>query len=195
MMDVGAGIPFDIDIEAKIEWRTFVTKMGDVAAQGFLTAFGGDGISGGISALFDALGSVKTDMSAGRRGWELFCLSFAWTFDSLRQDFCDKETARTAAKEALELARTRLTQAQYLITTDFLDYPSSLPLYREIRDAFVARRAEFRPHGTESAESLTARFDSAFNRAIHAVWSKQPDRFAALAEALHAPGLGARTFE
>ncbi|KAF0223423.1 MAG: hypothetical protein FD176_1885 [Rhodospirillaceae bacterium] len=190
------GIPFDIDIKHATDWRTFAGKMGDVAAQGFLTALGGDGISGGISALFDALAAIgKTEKSPGRQGWELFCLSFAWAFDSLRQDFCKPDVAKQAAKAALEQARTRLTEAQYEITTDFLNYPSSLPLYREIRDAFVDRRAEFRPQGTESAESLKARFDSAFNRAIHAVWSQQPDRFAALAQALHAPGLEASASE
>lgn len=190
------GISFDIDIKHATDWRSFVAKMGDVAAQGFLTALGGDGISGGISALFDALAAIgKTEKSPGRQGWELFCLSFAWAFDSLRQDFCEPDLARQAAKAALERARTRLTEAQYEITTDFLNYPSSLPLYREIRDAFVDRRAEFRPQGTESADSLKARFDSAFNRAIHAVWSQQPDRFAALAQALHAPGLEASASE
>lgn len=190
------GIPFDIDIKHATDWRSFVAKMGDVAAQGFLTALGGDGISGGISALFDALAAIgKTEKSPGRQGWELFCLSFAWAFDSLRQDFCEPDVARQAAKAALEQARTRLTEAQYEITPDFLNYPSSLPLYREIRDAFVDRRAEFRPQGTESADSLKARFDSAFNRAIHAVWSQQPDRFAALAQALHAPGSSASAFE
>jgi NACHT domain/Pentapeptide repeats (8 copies) len=194
-VQTGTGIAFTLDVDLKVDWRNFTTNMGVVAAQGFALAFGIDGFSNGISALIGALSSVKTDLSPRRCGWELFCLSFAWSFDSLREDLADGEDAKRAALEALASAKDKIGKDTSIIPVSFLEHPTTLPLYQACREVFVERRTAFRPTGAETAESLRARFDSAFNRAIFEVWSKRPERFTPLAQALNSPGATANAFE
>jgi hypothetical protein len=38
------------EVKLKVRWKELSSKLGEVVAQGFLTALGGDGISEGISA-------------------------------------------------------------------------------------------------------------------------------------------------
>ncbi|WP_173977250.1 NACHT domain-containing NTPase [Magnetospirillum sp. LM-5] len=124
----------------------------------------------------------------------MFCLSFAWAFDSLRADLGDPQVAKDAAKKALAVARQAVEKNAF-IPTGFLRQPTTLPIYAVVRDAFVSQRASFRPHGGEEAAVLKARLDSAFTRAVFEVWSKDTGRFAPLETALKAPGASANAFE
>jgi len=55
------------EVKLKVRWRELSSKLGEVVAQGFLTALGGDGISAGISALMGATNSIKIDAEPGEK--------------------------------------------------------------------------------------------------------------------------------
>ena len=72
------------EIKLKVGWKELSSKLGEVVAQGFLTAFGGDELSAGISALMGAVSSVKIDAEPGEKAWSLGVLCFAWALDELK---------------------------------------------------------------------------------------------------------------
>ncbi|MET3713027.1 hypothetical protein ABIC65_003746 [Sphingomonas trueperi] len=184
------------DVKMKIDWRSLSTNIADAAAQGFWTTFGGDGVSSGITALINALGSIKLDDDPGEKAWKLFLLSFAWTVDEVRSESkFDAESLRLVVREIIDEAKERVDDGYEQIPATFLSRPTTLPLYRHLRDKFVARRAEFRSAGTETASELSARFDSAFSRAISEIWLRKADGFKSLMQLLEVPGANAANFE
>ncbi|WP_081504222.1 pentapeptide repeat-containing protein [Sphingomonas sp. PAMC 26621] len=189
-------VPLKRSLSVKVDWASFATNLADVAAQGFITAFGIDGISGGISALINVLGSVKSEDDAGENAWRLFWLSFAWSLDELRSTSAiDDERLRRVVKDSLDAARVRTDAGSEDVPVSFLTRPTSLPIYKIVRDEFVARRSEFRLTPNETAPELSARFDSAFSRAVSEIWIKKPDSFKALASLIQIPGDQAAAFE
>jgi hypothetical protein len=175
-------------LSLKVDWPNLITNLTNAAAQGFLTAFGGDGISNGIAALVNATGTIGIENDPGEDAWRLFWLSFAWTLDELRSTHkFDDARLRIVVHDALEAARKRTDARQEIVPLKFLTRPVTLPLYCVVRDEFVERRAEFRLTGMERAEELSARFDSAFSRAVSEIWLQRRSAFKSLAELIEVP--------
>jgi hypothetical protein len=193
-MSSDPGITISSDVRITFDWPRFIEKMTEVFAQGFATAFG---ISHGISALISAIGSLRVDAPPGARAWEVFCLSLAWAFDNLcANTSADELDANKAAIiAALRAAQSKVDAGTYVMSQSFLTTPSSLPLYKLVRDELVDQRTAFREGQRESAEIVASRFDSAFNRAVFEVWSRNAEKFQPVAIALNAPGASASAFE
>ena len=191
------GIDIIPDVSLEVNWATFTTGLGTVAAQGFATAFGvTDGGSNAISALVAAAGAIKPNIPVGARAWELFCLSFAWAFDELRAiGDLDPENARGAAREAMNAAKVAVQSITQVMPSSFLQRPTTLPLYQVVRDAFIRRKSSFRVDTSEEDTVLASRLDSAFTRAVFEVWSRNPDTFQPISVALSAPAQSATSFD
>lgn len=183
------GIELTRDVKLKAEWPKFLANMVKVAANGFAAAYGAvDKAAEAGANLIEAAGAIKVDTPPGQRGWSLFCLGFAWSFDELRAlDQVDGVGMEAAVREALEKARVLVDQGDQIIPVSFLDHPTTLPLYKIVRDTFISRKGMFRPAGGEADEVLRARFDAAFDRAVFLLWSQAPELYQPLATALSIP--------
>jgi uncharacterized protein YjbI with pentapeptide repeats len=169
------------EVKLKVRWRELSSKLAEVVAQGFLTALGGDGVSAGISALMGATSSIKIDAEPGEKAWSLGVLCFAWALDELKTlPETDDSALRKALDDALAEAKTQVDDGQEYVPITFLERPTTLPLYRALRDAIVARKDTFRFGIRESDDSLRARFDSAYDRAMFEVYSRRPDVYQSL---------------
>nr|WP_041368119.1 pentapeptide repeat-containing protein [Methylocella silvestris] len=190
------GILLVRDSTLKAEWPKFVANIVKVVGSGFAIFHGHlDHIPEGISSLVEAAGAISIDAPPGERGWLLFALGFAWAFDELRaRGQLDDIGVETAVRDALAEAKERVDQGEQIIPTSFLDQPTTLPLYRLVRDSFVERKGAFRAAGGEKDDILRARFDAAFDRAIFLLWSQSPEQYQPLAAALNAPGAAAHAF-
>src|SRR5260370_35562048 len=71
------------EVKLKVRWKELSSKLGEVVAQGFLTALGGDGVRAGISALMGAMSNIKEDAEPGKKAWSLGGLCFALALDEL----------------------------------------------------------------------------------------------------------------
>jgi hypothetical protein len=169
------------EVKLKVRWKELSSKLGEVVAQGFLTALGGDGISAGISALMGAMSNIKVDAEPGEKAWSLGVLCFAWALDELKTlPGTDVSTLRQALDDALAEAKTQVDDGQEYVPITFLERPTTLPLYRALRDAIVARKNTFRFGISESDDALRARFDSAYDHAMFEVYSRRPDVYQSL---------------
>lgn len=184
-------------LKLSVDWRALITNFSDALVQGFATAHGiTDGVSSAISALINVAGSVKIADDPEQKAWQLFWLSFGWTLDELRSEGGFKDDGlRGVVKDALEDARKKADDSSLVIPVSFLSRPTTLPLYKVVRDEFVLRSSEFRSSGEESVERLSARFDSAFNRAVFEIWARRAETFQSLFLALAAPGVESNTLE
>ena len=192
------GVELATEVSLKVDWGALVTNLVTVAAQGFATYAGvTDGTSNAISALVSAAGSIRPDTSISQRAWALFCLSFAWAFDELRElDELDSGTDLVVSvRNALQTAKEIVKNRNEVVPLSFLTRPTSLPLYLTIRDEFIRQKGSFRPSEREPDSVLRARFDAAFNRAVYEVWSRNPEIFQPIEMALNAPAALASAFE
>jgi uncharacterized protein YjbI with pentapeptide repeats len=191
------GVEITPEVSLKVDWSSLVSNLVTVAAQGFATCYGiTDGTSNAISALAAAAASVKSDTPVGQRAWSLFCLSFAWAFDELRElgILADSDSV-SSVRKALAEAKNIINDSPQLVPISFLRTPTSLPLYTIIRDQFIKFKSSYRPHGGEPDSVLQARFDAAFSRAVYEIWSRNPEIFQPIEAALSAPGALASAFE
>jgi hypothetical protein len=176
------------EVKLKVGWKELATKLGEVLPQGFLTALGGDGISGGISALMGAISAVKVDAEPGEKAWSLAVLCFAWALDELKSlPGIDAATLRNALDDALQEAKEKVDARTECVPVTFLERPTTLPLYQFLRYAIVARKATFRSGVHESDDALKARFDSAYDRAMFEVFARRSDLYQSLAVILDSP--------
>lgn len=190
-----AGIPITREVEIAVDWRELGTKLTEVLTQGFLTALGGDGVSGGISALIGAAGSIKADAEPGQKIWSLVLLCFAWTLDDLKSDgLTDIPGLRLALRDALDDARKSVDLGNQTCPTTFLERPTTLPLYKLLRDSVIAKKVQFRLRALDSDAALTARFDAAFNRSVFEILLKRADLYQSIAHIFSLPGIGASDF-
>jgi hypothetical protein len=178
------------DVKLSVDWKQLGLKMTEVLAQGFLTAFGGDGISGGITALVDAMGTIKADDDPSQKAWSLTMLCFGWALDELTATAASKDDH--VGKEVNSLireAKKRIAASEGDIPVTFLHRPTTLPLYQALRDEYISRKNIFRRGVHETDEVLRARFDSAFNRAMFEVLARKGDTFQSVITALTSPGV------
>jgi hypothetical protein len=132
------------EVKLKVRWKELSSKLGEVVAQGFLTALGGDGISAGISALMGATSSIKIDADPGEKAWSLGVLCFAWALDELKTlPGTDVTALQKALDDALAEAKAQVDDGQEYVPVTFLERPTTLPLYRALRDAIVCERIHF----------------------------------------------------
>ena len=132
------------ELKLTVRWKELSLKLGEVVAQGFLTALGGDGIGAGVSALMGAMSNIKVDAEPGEKAWSLGVLCFAWALDELKTlPGTDVSTLRTSLDDALAEAKTQVDDGEEYVPITFLKHPTTLPLYRALRDAIVARKKTF----------------------------------------------------
>jgi len=157
---------------------------------------GVDGVSGGVSALVSALGSIKPDADPGQKIWSVTLLCFAWTLDELKADGkTDVEGLRKALHDALAQARARVDSGLEVCPATFLERPVTLPLYRFLRDIVVGHKEKFRAAVQESDNVLRARFDSAFSRSMFEILSKRTDLYQSISSVFSVGGAQASDFE
>ncbi len=189
-------VPITRDVSLKIDWKEFSKNLLDAGAQGLLTFVGVDGVSGGISALVAALGSIKPEAEPGQKIWSLALLCFAWTLDELKADGkTEVQGLRLALQEAIAEARNRIDRGLEVCPATFLERPVTLPLYRFLRDNVVSKKHLFRAAIKETDEVLRARFDSAFNRSMFEILSKRPELYNSIASIFNLGGIYASDFE
>lgn len=185
------GLRLGGEVSLKIDWQELAAVLGKVA-----THFFSGNIPETVASAFEAIKAIKKDVEPGHRAWQLFALSFAQAFGDLRVVADDDgEAAKQAVQEAIAAAKAKIKGEEHVLPIGFLDQPTAFPLYKIIRDEFVKRRHAYRGGDGDGAKGLAARFDSAFNRAVFTVWSKDPERFRPILDALTAPGAHAHDFE
>ena len=132
-----------------------------------------------------AISSVRMDAEPGEKAWSLAILCFAWALDGLKTlPGTDVPALRKALEDALSEAKGHVDEGEEYVPTTFLERPTTLPLYRSLRDAIVARKHTFRFGIYESDDALRARFDSAYDRAIFEVFSRRADVYQSLVSVL-----------
>lgn len=123
------------EVKLAVRWKELSLKLGEVVAQGFLTALGGDGVSAGISALMGAVSGIKVDAEPGEKAWSLGVLCFAWALDELKTlPGIDVSALRKVLDDALAEAKAQVDDGQEYVPVTFLKRPTTLPLYRALRD-------------------------------------------------------------
>jgi hypothetical protein len=176
------------DVKLAIHWKELTSKLSEVIAQGFLTAMGGDGISGGISALIGSASSIKIEAPPGEKAWSLSVLCFAWALDELKTlPGIDPAELRAVMEDALADAKKEVDKGDEYVPLTFLDRPTTLPLYRALRDAIIARKATYRSGVHESDDALKSRFDAAYDRAMFEVFWRRSDLFQSLLSVFAGP--------
>ena len=180
------------EVKLTVNWKDLASKLTDCLAQGFLTAVGGDGLSAGLSALIGAVGSLKVDAPPGEKAWSLAVLCFAWALDELKTlPGTELPMLRKAVECVLADAKREVDAGHEMMPLTFLDRPTTLPLYRALRDSIVAHKDTFRFGIHESDEVLKARFDSAYDRAMFEVFARRSDVYQSLASLVSSPAASA----
>lgn len=188
------GIPIGGDEPSlAIEWKKFSTDVASAIANGLGSYLGlFDGTSNAITSLLAAASAVKVSDPIEQKTWQLFCLSFAWAFDDIREQQPDPTSYNIIAVRALIAdAKNIISETPQILSIEFLDNPASLPLYIAVRDIFISAKDGFRPGNGEPDDILKRRFDTAFNRAVFEIWSRNSEIFAPIEAALRSPGASA----
>jgi hypothetical protein len=169
-------IPLSRSVTLKVDWKVLSSKLLELIGSGFSAAFGGDGLSGGVSALFGALSAVGLDHDPGERAYSLTLLSFGWALDELTaRGSAERGPLKERFPKIIQRARDAVGTNEGIVPVTFLDRPTQLPLYIALRDALVADRGIFRPNAAESEEAIRARFDAAFERGLFEMRLKRPE--------------------
>jgi len=185
-------IPMSRDVALSVSWGELAAKAAEAVAQGLLTVFGGDGISGGITALFGAAATVKVEGDPGERAWSIAILCFAWVLDELKcVSGTDELLLRRALSEILADAKERVDAGKEFVPHTFLERPTTLPLYQVLREALIARKASFRTGLVEADAVLRARLDAAYDRAMFEVLSRRQELYQSLSTVFTMPVIDA----
>ena len=186
------GIKMTREVRLAIDWKEATTHLIEVVAHGFLTYFGGDGVAHGLSALVGTASSLKVESEPGEKAWSLAVLCFAWALDELKSLPGIGETQlRAAVHDVIGDARSVVDGGGEVVPITFIERPTTLPVYRALRDAIVRRKDTFRFGAHESDDALRFRFDAAYDRAMFEVFARRVDVYQSLIALLSSPAAAA----
>ena len=130
---------------------------------------GGSGLGGILKSLRK---SVRLEESPGGRAFYLVGTCFAISVDRV---FPGEEAGdiRVIAIKTMEGFLPRLQDGRYFLTAGFFDSPADLPLYKDIRDAFLDETNE----RSDVPNDARGQLDSAMMTALHAFIADGKDLF------------------
>lgn len=180
------------DVKVAINLKETTSALAESILQGALTLLGGDGISAGISALVKAVTSIRIDSEPGEKAWALAMLCFSLAISDLKSlPDTDEAALREVFRDAFNAAKAEVDQGEQYVPANFLDRPTTLPVYQLLRDIMVAKKDVFRPNVVEAADVLKYRLDAAFNLTMFEMFVRRQDLFNSLMPALSSPGVKA----
>lgn len=182
------GIPLDRDVKVSLEWATFAANLADSAVQFWLKG-PASGVSAGIAAIAKLVASARLERSPGELAWSLAALSFAWALDEVKGEGDIKvEELRKVLREAIHQAKEETEANGLLVPVTFLKRPTTLPLYRRLRESVVREANTFVLNQAGEPAATRFRIDAAFSRAVFEVWARTPELYQGLTVALSVPG-------
>lgn len=180
------------DVNLRANWREFLSSAATAITDYYIKG-PADGFSGGIAALLKLVTSVEVSSSNGRRLWILTASSFGWALDQISTDEQrSSEIFRVALRDALRQAARNLKDESLTVNVNYLESPSQLPIYQDILRSFCSKVTS---DTDVSYDELSWRLTSLYNRGIFEIWSRKPDFYLPLAEAIGAAPSVAAEFE
>ena len=173
------------EVRLSANWEEFIGGLSAAATDFFLKG-APDAASGGVSSLVKFLASVRMEPNPAQRAWVLTVLSFAWAANKVKAS-CNisQQDMMKILKDGISAAKNNIEEISILISSDFLERPTSIPLYGILKGFFI-NSLGISDSGLLS--EIGFRIDAAFNRAIYEIWSKKPEFYAPIAESINNPG-------
>jgi uncharacterized protein YjbI with pentapeptide repeats len=173
------------------DWEGIAAGLTEALANFTLKGLADGGVSG-IVSLVKAATSLRLEETTEARAWRVAALSFAWAVGRVHDETqISRDGLSHALKRALEAAKLSIDNGQAPIGRLFLERPTTLNLYKEMKSSIISDRGSVIPGSTASDELLSTKLDIAFNQGVFEVWSRKPDYFRTLADALQSPGVEA----
>jgi hypothetical protein len=166
------------------DWKDFSANVASSATDYFLKGWP-DAAASGISSLVKLVSSVRLERNVGEKVWSLSVLGFAWGLNEVISAETDKSEFQTAFRFALDKAKQSVSSGGISVPHSFLTRPSTIDIYRSLRDNFVRQLLNLESNGVKN--SLKYRLDAAFTRGVFELWSQRPEFYAPIAEVLKAP--------
>lgn len=186
-----ATLTIERDARLAVDWEGIVAGLTEALANFTMKGFADGGVSG-IVSLVKAATSARIDEPTEARAWRVAALSFAWAVGRIHDETqISKDGLRQSLSLALAAAKSSIDKGEAVIGRSFLERPTTLPLYKEMKSTLLGNRTETVAGSVISDSLFSAKLDIAFNQGVFAVWSRKPDYFRSLAEALQSPGADA----
>lgn len=173
----------------KFDWKEFAAGITETAANLVLKGWADAGTSAFVS-FAKSLSSLGIDTPREAKAWALCAFSFAWSLDQVKNEGDSHvEILRTVLKDVIKRIEGDVDARTYSINNTFFERPTTANIYRDMRDATIARKTEFLINPNTPDSVLSAKMDIAFNRAVFEIWSKKPDDYKEIKEFFAAPGM------
>ena len=178
------GLQLELDVKISGEWKelasTLTASVGEFFIKGPL-----DAASSAFSALIKFVSSLQMSASAGYRAWHLTVICFAWSVDQVFNNV-DKKNLLKIIRMAVSESRTLAEKEGLLLPIDFIERPTNFYLFQNLRRFFLEEALV--GYDDNFKEEILNKINSSFARSIFEVFSKRPDQFKPLVEALDVPG-------
>ncbi len=175
------------DTSLTVDWATFRQDIVTAVVQ-FFSKDPIEGISSGISGLVKFASSVDVVNSPGELAWRLSARSFGWALDQVCQGKnVNPEDISSIINGALGNITDGGKYEEIQVPSNFLDRPTTLPLYQIFRTA-VSNNPPYDIKSDSELNSFKYRLDASFDRAIFEIWSRKPSLYAAISQHLKIPG-------
>jgi len=179
------GIVLKPEVKASLSWKEFAGDL-SAAVTDLFSKGPADAASGGVSSLVKLALSFKLEPNAGQRAWALVALSFAWSLDQIKAlGDVDSARLRSAMLAAIDEAKASVGVDGIIVPTSFLERPTTIPIYSFLKKAVLD---EYVPSDSGNLRNeISFKIDAAYNRAIYELWSRKPEFYTPIAEALASP--------
>jgi hypothetical protein len=186
---IGPGIHLRPEERLSADWAEFLGGVAGAATDFFIKG-PGDGAASGVSALIRLITSVKAEQNVGARAWSLAVLSFAWSLDeTVPASDIEEAALKRSLKAALDSAKTVAAQEGIFVPATFLDRPTTIGVYNTLKSVLLKSLPV--SCSQEIAAKLSYKLDAAYNKGVYELWSRKPEYYTPIAEALGGPSMAA----
>ncbi|WP_296612324.1 pentapeptide repeat-containing protein [Sphingomonas sp.] len=179
------GVHLSRGVKLSAGWREFAANVTSAAID-YVIKGPADAVSGGLSALVKLATSLELSSNPGEKAWTLAILAFAWSIDQVKDSAnINAEDLRNSLNESISTCKDEFDSESIFLPKSFLERPTTIPIYQILLRGFLSSLA-YSPSSTDATE-LSFKIDAAFNRAVYEMWSRRPELYTPIADALNAP--------
>jgi hypothetical protein len=179
------GIHLTPEMSLSAGWKDFAGNISSAIADLIMQRHA-EATVGGVSSFVKLALSLKLEPNVGQRAWALSVLSFAWSIDEIKLAISGEESIlRDALKVAIDSAKESVKYEGIVLPNSFLSRPTSIPVYKHLKDTFID--SYLKEDSPDNIKLISLKIDAAYNRAIYELWSRRPEFYNPIAEALSSP--------
>lgn len=181
-------LPVDLTVES--EWKEFLGSVGGALADFFLKG-PADSVSSGISGFLKFATSIKVEQTPGYLAWTLAITATAWSLDqSIPTATESREQLVAAFREAVNSSRETIKNGGISVPYDFFERPIAIDIYRFLLNSIIIKVKD-----KKTKSLIRYRMDALFGRAVYEIFSKSPQLYAPLINALNVPAAHVAAFD